>query len=315
MGPTAQSNIKTGHSNVKLFTASQNLSPASRALKNRKTLQEQLTERLPRLLQTTLELEQQLQLYFKELHNAIGIDGVEYVNSNENITYNIGRRSTHSCSYRLLTERDLNGEISFSRRARFDEDELQLIESTLGQLVYPLRNALSYRQAVQLALKDPLTGVGNRIAMDNALHHELQVTQRNQQPLSLLLLDLDHFKVINDTFGHSAGDLALKHAVDCVRHAIRDVDMIFRFGGEEFVIVLANSGLESSMIVAERIRARIEAMQCNFEGQDIPLTTSVGVATHTVGENIRDTLQRADQALYNAKGDGRNKVATLCEAK
>ncbi|WP_164880822.1 GGDEF domain-containing protein [Aestuariirhabdus litorea] len=311
MGPIAQSSRELSHSNIKLFTAAQQVSPANRALDNRETLREQLRERLPRLLQTTLELEQQLKLCFQELHRALKVDGLEYSHNNENINLSLGRRATHSCSYRLVTERDFNGEICFSRRSRFDEEELQLIESTLGQLAYPLRNALSYRQAVQLALRDPLTGVGNRIAMDNALHHELQVTQRNEQPLSLLLLDLDHFKKINDTFGHSAGDQALKHAADSIRHAIRDIDQVFRFGGEEFVIVLRNSNQECSTMVAERIRARLESMQCQFQGQEIPVTASIGVATYNDKETIRDTLQRADQALYKAKDQGRNRVISL----
>ncbi|MCL6416997.1 GGDEF domain-containing protein [Aestuariirhabdus sp. Z084] len=299
---------------MKLFTAPHTLGLANQALKNRKSLQEQLNERLSRRLQTTLDLEQQLSLFFQELNSALNIDGIEYRHGTEAIELTLGRRSAHSCSYRLLTEKDFNGEISFSRRQRFNEDELQLIESTLGQLVYPLRNALSYRQAIQLSLTDPLTGAGNRIAMDNALRRELQVCSRSKQPLSLLIMDLDHFKAINDSYGHNAGDHVLKHAVDCARQAIRDVDMLFRFGGEEFVILLGDSGLENSAMVAERIRSQIESMQCHFQGEEIAVTASIGVATYNGNEHINDTLQRADQALYTAKREGRNRISTLCTA-
>ena len=127
---------------------------------------------------------------------------------------------------------------------------------------------------------------------------------------------IDHFKKVNDTFGHIAGDAAILHVVHRIRAALSDGGQFGRFGGEEFVIYLVQESNESKKDsafeqLAERVRRAVEENPLNYDGQVIPLTVSAGVTTHRTGEEPGETLNRADQALYQAKGSGRNQVQTL----
>jgi len=200
------------------------------------------------------------------------------------------------------------GEVTFSRRKRFSEAELSNIESLLGSLIFPLRNALKYRSAVQSALRDPLTGTGNRIALDNALAREKSLADRYDQPLSLLTIDIDHFKRINDNFGHSSGDEVLREVARGIVAVTRQTDMTFRFGGEEFVVLLNKTNPEGASVIAERIRHFIEKARVETNNELLQATVSIGVSTLRKDESTKMLFDRADQALYKAKAQGRNQI-------
>ena len=188
--------------------------------------------------------------------------------------------------------------------------QLMALETLLGNLLYPLRNALLYREAVFCAHSDSLTGAGNRLAMDRALDREVKLSMRNRTPLSLLTLDIDYFKQINDQHGHACGDEALKAVVNCTSNCLRGIDDVFRMGGEEFVILLSNTPAREARIVAERIRHSIEEMQFQSNGTSIPITASLGVATRRLDEGNREVLDRCDKLMYSAKRAGRNRIAS-----
>ena len=155
-----------------------------------------------------------------------------------------------------------------------------------------------------LASHDSLTGALTRRAFLDACHQELERARRKDRPTSLLLMDLDHFKAINDTYGHQAGDRVLVDFVARVNALLRRPDHFGRFGGEEFVALLPETALSEAHVVAERIRAGIES-----GGQQPGCTVSIGIATTAPGEtNIDTLLTRADEALYRAKAAGRNRV-------
>lgn len=151
-----------------------------------------------------------------------------------------------------------------------------------------------------LAQTDPLTGALNR----RALHDRLQRAIDEQDHFAVLYLDLDHFKRVNDRLGHDAGDRVLQRFVEVVRSALRDGDVIGRYGGEEFVVGLLRTDLADAVAIAERIRAGLHAQATT----ELPLTVSIGVATHRPGEALDDLVRRADAALYRAKGAGRDRV-------
>lgn len=268
-----------------------------------------LQQRLLQLLQTSLELERVLELFFRELQTHLSVDGLEYRQEPQRIQLRLGQQKLHRCSYRLTHHGDYLGEVVFCRSKRFSERQLQALETLLGSLLFPLRNALLYRQAVSAALHDSLTGAGNRLALDQCLQREIQHSIRQRSPLSVLVIDLDHFKRINDNYGHAVGDEALKATVNCVNECLRAVDGVFRMGGEEFVVVLPNTCCESARLVAERICQRIAGMQFAIEGQSIPLSASIGLATRNNDENVAELLARGDQLMYLAKNKGRNCVA------
>jgi len=152
-----------------------------------------------------------------------------------------------------------------------------------------------------------LTGCYNRRSFELQLERDLHLATRMRQPLSLIMLDLDHFKYINDQAGHEAGDEALCMLADNLRAELRAVDTAARFGGDEFVIILPQANAEGAMLVAERLRQRIEQMDVPGFGR---ATASFGVASFPSHASSRDTLVvAADRALYNSKRAGRNRVS------
>lgn len=158
-----------------------------------------------------------------------------------------------------------------------------------------------------LAQRDDLTGVLNRRAVLHAGNSELKYRRGSDQPLSLLLMDIDHFKRINDQHGHLVGDRVLAHFAQTVGQALRHTDYLGRFGGEEFVILLPHTGVEAALAVAERVRQAVE-QQSALAGH-AACTASLGLASIEAGEaTLDELLARADSALYRAKADGRNRV-------
>jgi len=160
------------------------------------------------------------------------------------------------------------------------------------------------------AQTDPLTGALNRRAFMSRGERLLQRHQRDATPLCLLFLDLDHFKSLNDRFGHSGGDDVLTSFVGIVNASIRPTDFLFRIGGEEFCCLLPGTGVEAAHLVAERIRRQFEAMTVNVAGTPLKTTVSIGIAsTEAFGYDLDTLMRRADMAVYAAKRQGRNRVA------
>lgn len=265
---------------------------------------------LARTLQTTLHLGRLLELFSVECRNAVPFDSLSYRNVADDIDLLIGRKSTHTCSYRLSIGSELLGEIGFTRGTRFEDREIELLEFLGSHLLYPLRNALLYRKALLVAAKDPLTGAFNRATLEQSLYRDVSLARRHGTPFSVIMLDLDHFKLVNDGYGHITGDCVLKAAARLFQECVRDSDTVFRFGGEEFTILLSNSDLEGARQLAERIREAIEKRTITCDGQTLGLTVSAGVAQWAGDESPDQVLLRSDRALYAAKGAGRNKVVT-----
>ncbi|PYS95104.1 MAG: hypothetical protein DMF65_14535 [Acidobacteria bacterium] len=158
------------------------------------------------------------------------------------------------------------------------------------------------------ALTDGLTGCFNRRFFEIQLERDLHLATRMRQPVSLIFLDVDHFKHVNDTYGHDAGDAALRILANALREEVRGVDTAARYGGEEFAIILPQAGPDGALAVAERLRSRIERTEVPGVGC---ITASLGVATYPLHASSRDLLvTTADRALYHAKNTGRNRVCS-----
>jgi len=269
----------------------------------------QLRQQLSLQLQTSLEPQRILGLFFREIQRLVPLDALSYQHKSSDLRLEFGKRGHHSITYSLSHEGEHLGELVFRRNQRFSEQEQGNLESLLATLLYPMRNILLYRAATQSALRDPLTDTGNRIAMDQTLQREIELSRRHLQPLSLLMLDIDHFKQINDTHGHSAGDDVLKAVAASIKAQLRNVDMVFRYGGEEFLILLSNTSREAAAMVGERLRFAAQTEDYIADGRSIELTVSLGCSTLLPGESAESLVRRADNALYVAKREGRNRLA------
>jgi diguanylate cyclase (GGDEF)-like protein len=161
-----------------------------------------------------------------------------------------------------------------------------------------------------LASTDPLTGLFNRRRFADVLKREFAVTKRYRNTLSCLLLDLDHFKSINDRFGHDAGDQVLKEVARRITGSLREVDLAARYGGEEFVVLLPHTSKTDARIVAERLLKNVRKQEFNFGGEVLSVTTSIGCAGNSdvASDNAEELVKCADVALYEAKNGGRNRV-------
>ncbi len=264
------------------------------------------------LLQTTLEIEPLLDLFFGQLQHLLKIQSLEYQCDDRSIGIKLGNRAMHNVHYNLTASNQELGSIRFTRRQKFDESELIQLETLLGTLIYPMRNALTYREALHRAQCDPLTSLGNRGAFDHAIEHEVQMARRYDQDLSLLVIDIDFFKKINDTYGHDSGDQILKSVANTLNATTRLTDLTYRYGGEEFVILLGKTNALGAAIIAERIRENVANTTVNTDKAAVGVTVSIGVSTLNSEMDAKTLFSQADKALYSAKNNGRNRVEIAC---
>ena len=257
-------------------------------------------------LHSTLDINNLITLFKLDITPILNLDDLIYQVPDNTDTIN--SKGRHLVSYQLVLHKKDLGEIALMRRTRFSEKEQKFIEKVLVSLLAPLNNALDYQHAVKLALHDPLTGIFNRFAMDTIITREIELSQRNKTPLSMLALDIDFFKNVNDTYGHAFGDCVLKHLTECVKQCTRNSDAMFRYGGEEFNILLNNTDLSGAQEIAERIRKNIEETPCICDGQSINITASLGISVLNANDSKESFFKRADDALYEAKAKGRNQV-------
>lgn len=270
--------------------------------------------RINTALQTTLDVHLLIKLFAEELGHLLAFDGLRYCHDTHDLAIHLGKSGRHSCNYRLLVQEDLLGEIKISRRRKFSAEEAMLIEHSMCALTYPLRNALTYLCALRAAHLDPLTGTHNRASFDSNLLREVELARRHGTALSMIVIDIDLFKSINDTYGHSVGDDVIKNLTRVIGKVIRKSDMLFRFGGEEFVVLLSNTQRDGALLLAERIRRGVEQTLVRTQQRDIPVTVSLGVATLGAGDTAQGLFDKADKALYTAKSEGRNCVRSLTPA-
>lgn len=197
----------------------------------------------------------------------------------------------------------------------FEPKHADRLKAFATQAAIAIENANLFRETQRLAITDDLTGVFNRRYLLELARKELERARRYQHPLSLILFDLDHFKQINDRFGHPMGDITLQKIAHLCRLTIRATDIFGRYGGEEFLIITPETGFQEAMEVAERFRKQVEKFAIETERGTIRLTISLGIATLKAGTqmSLEELITKTDDALYAAKAQGRNRVSGFCE--
>ncbi len=269
--------------------------------------------RITSALQVTLDLEKLLRLFSKELSAYVQHKSLAYENRSARISLELGEKASYSCQYELVVSQKNIGSITITRAQSFDDRSIREFEALLCGLIYPLLNALMFRDALESAHRDPLTQTLNRSAMLTYTNREIDLARRQNTPLSLLLIDLDNFKSINDRCGHTAGDAVIQQIAQRFLHCIRKCDLLFRYGGDEFTVLMSNSDVDQAVTVVRRLLDCVRDPVIADDpaavdgGDDFRITASIGVAVLEPEDTYETLIQRADGAMYRAKTTGGDK--------
>ncbi len=216
--------------------------------------------------------------------------------------FRYGRMDDFETEMRSASGRTFWARLS-GQRLRFGGDD-----ALLAAIVDVTVQRQTHEVLVEQATHDQLTGLYNRRHVEDVLRKELDRAQRHARPLAVAMLDADHFKNINDTYGHQTGDEVLRAISDRCRRTLRSNDVLGRYGGEEFLIVFPETNLEEAGAVAERLRVAVAESPIQVGDNALAVTVSIGVASFAAGQDLEKLFERADSALYAAKQDGRNLV-------
>lgn len=254
-------------------------------------------------LQSSLDPERLLKIFFRHLNLLLPCQGVRYWHAEEEIDLHQGVEGEHRANYSLSLGDERLGEIRFSRRKRFSKEELRQMETLLASLVLPMRNAIHYHTALQAASLDPLTGLKNRRSLVDNLAREISRSRRESQPLALMVVDIDWFKRINDEISHLAGDQVLAQVAALLARAVRRSDMVFRFAGDEFVLLLPNMDQEGAKILSSRIKEVVKKTVCTYGEHRIKVSLSIGTAILQESMGPDEFFEAADLDMLCEKAE------------
>ncbi len=264
-----------------------------------------LTEKLSR----SLDVREIVHWFYEELRRDLPVSSVCYRRETIDLTVQLGQMGESRLDFSLQHLGQSLGEITLSRGRPFTPREIEHVRELIKSMYYPLRNAGMYQLALRSAYQDPLTQVMNRASMEQALPREIGLAQRHGAPLALLVIDVDYFKAINDNYGHLVGDQVLCKVAQVIQDCLRSTDLVYRYGGDEFVVCLPSTPLACAVAVAERIRQSASSASMGVEGINVGLT--IGATDVGAGCTLNSAFERADKALFEAKRRGRNCVQSL----
>lgn len=242
-------------------------------------------------------------------------DGVSFSHAPSSLIIELGSRRHHTAQYELNLDQQFLGTISLCRRERYSENELLAIEQALGAIARCLLVAQDMAALKSCATQDPLTALGNRRSLEQWLTTELSRSRRHNSPLSVMMIDVDHFKEINDSLGHLGGDRVLKAIAKALESSTRGSDLVFRYGGDEFAVLLPHTDSKGAENTAAQIREQLNTISNADFGLESDSTTrrpdiSIGIASYQADDNEARLLERADRHLYHAKAQGRGRACS-----
>jgi diguanylate cyclase (GGDEF)-like protein len=266
------------------------------------------TLRLTDMLSRSLEIEQTIETFMTEISSEVNHCGFRF--NSEDIDFGIehGVLLGFSASYRLKIQNQLLGELTLFKRSSFNSHELCELEDLLCALTYPIKNALMYQVALKSAYRDPLTGLNNRTAMEKNMPREIDLAKRHSHSMAILVMDLDGFKLINDSCGHDVGDQVLREVAQVISNVVRNTDLVFRYGGDEFVGGLSQTDIQGAIDVSERIRNSVDELDLKGCGASGSVQVSIGITLVRQSDSFINAFKRADKALYQAKINGKNQI-------
>lgn len=258
-------------------------------------------------LQTTLDIEQLLSIYLAAIGASHKVAAVELDTYHGKFTAGMPSSSHEELALPIQINDQLMGRLRYFSTKPITDILLSSLSNFQKRLVFPLRNALAFWQLQQMALKDPLTAIGNRASYDDAIGRAICSAKRRDTKFSLMVLDLDNFKQANDRYGHQLGDQILVRFTQLLLDCIRGTDQAFRFGGDEFAIILDEQAKDCARFVAERLQQAVLNSEIT---QKYSVGVSIGYAVFDKADSTTSLFARADKALYDAKHAGKNCVRT-----
>jgi diguanylate cyclase (GGDEF)-like protein len=249
-------------------------------------------------LQTTLDLGKLLDIIAMEAARYINFCGLYFKTQTVSKTLRGSRKAKNERQFELKLNDEFIGTLSYGVDSPISTIHSQDLQRIHQIILYPLKNALQYHQAIQLAMHDSLTGLGNRRYFDEQLKRAMHNANRHHTQIGLVLGDLNKFKAINDTYGHSIGDQVLKQFANILRSCIRDSDSTFRFGGDEFAIIVEHASEDALDIIQSRID---NALKTNVLLAKYQVGCSLGATFMNRADNEQSLFERADKALYRQK--------------
>ncbi|NGP53870.1 GGDEF domain-containing protein [Thioalkalivibrio sp. XN8] len=269
---------------------------------------------LLRALQQSLEPAVVVDVFARRLHEHYGVEGVAFDHPEHGCNW--GTASRPAFATRLQLDDTALGRLALYRQRAFDARERSELDVLAELLAQPLHNAVRHASLQKQAFEDGLTRLLNRQALDRMLPRELAAAERQGHELAVVMIDLDFLKPINDLWGHAAGDRALQTVAEAINAALRQSDLAFRVGGDEFLLLLPATGATGAATVVARIRQALARMAAQPDSVPHPgmqgdtLAFSAGIAVSAPGVTAEQLVQQADQAMYRAKRAGRNRDRT-----
>lgn len=275
-----------------------NAFPLSQPSDQQNKQQNQLKFTLLEQLQTTLEVKNLINIFATKIAKNIDFIGLYYKFNDISVT------TLGSCQTKIERQFELKingkflGTLSYALNTPLSASHYKMLTEFHQLLINPLNNAIKYYEAMNLAMQDALTQLGNRRSFDSQLKRTMAQAMRRHSRVGLILCDLDKFKNINDTFGHAIGDSVLIHFANALRQSVRDTDSVFRFGGDEFAIIVEDACQESLAVIENRIH---QALLDDALLEKYNISSSLGLTLMNKADNVLSFFQRADSALYIRK--------------
>ena len=255
-------------------------------------------------LQTSLDIESILNMFAMEASKFVDLSGMYFKKDKIKKSIRGNRKGKYEQIFELSIAGEFIGILTYVVNSPISLASYKILNGLHKYLVYPLKNASQYYQAMKLAMQDPLTGLGNRRYFDEQLSRAMYHGKRHSSEVGLIVCDLDKFKVINDNFGHNIGDKVLFHFANALRSSVRHSDSVFRFGGDEFSIIVESACKQSLIVIENRIN---DALSQDTLLAKYQVLTSLGMTFMNSTDSDKSFFKRADQLLYkNKQCVGRN---------
>ncbi len=249
-------------------------------------------------LQTTLELDAMLSKFAMEASKYVDFSGLYFESNITSAAIRGSRKGKIERRFTLTAAGEVLGELVYAMNSPLSSTNVNILRELHAYLVHPIKNALAYKQALLLAMQDSLTGLGNRRYFDEQLNRAMHQAKRSHASVGIIVADLNKFKAINDTFGHAVGDKVLQHFADALRVSVRDSDSLFRFGGDEFVVLIEAADEQSLNVIYQRIN---DAVSLDAYLAKYQVSCSLGATFMLKDDTVHSFFERADKDLYRQK--------------